>query len=65
MRTRKKGTLVYTTSNDKNKISIAQRNCAKTHGTKFMMSVFGVKREITKDEYIRLHKAGYKVDIEI
>lgn len=67
-RPRKKGFLVYTTSDDAKKQAIAERNknaCAKKEhkNIQCMMSVLGKQRQITLEEYFRLKKAGYNVDV--
>lgn len=64
-RPRKKGFLVYTTSDDTRKHAIAERNknIRTKKNAQCVMSVLGKQRQITLEEYFKLKKAGYNVDI--
>ena len=62
MRNRINKNLVYTTSVSKTKASFAERNNIRV---KYVMSIMGVRKYITADEYRMLKKAGYNVYVEM
>lgn len=61
MRPRINKDLVWTTSESETKISYCKKNRPKV--TKFAMGVFGRRKFISLDDYKRLKKAGYNVEI--
>ena len=62
MRNRINKNLVGTTSESESKKRFAKKN--RSVGFVFTASVCGKKHRITKDQYDRLKKAGYKVEVE-